>query len=181
MEAMLVFLAFSVFIFGGIIIVQLYVLHKKRREIDTTRLQLEDMLVRDCSNAISRYRMSFMRMPKNNVGYLTRVMLSHEAQMSEFYLALGNDEADVLGYAKFSRKEGRGHKSTFVLSEILSASAPVPCPVLSLDNELYTLNDAVSTHETIGAKLDQLIHIRSSLPFIQFGNVSDDINEIQSL
>lgn len=84
MEAMLVFLAFSVFIFGGMIMVQLYVLYKKRKEIDATRHRLEDLLVRDCSNAISRYRMSFMRVPKNNVGYLTRVKLSHEAQMSEF-------------------------------------------------------------------------------------------------
>ena len=181
MEAMLFFLAFSVFIFGGMIMVQLYVLYKKRKEIDATRHRLEDLLVRDCSNAISRYRMSFMRVPKNNVGYLTRVKLSHEAQMSEFYLAFGNSGADVLGYAKFSRKEGRGHKSTFVLSEILPADAPVPCPVLSLDNELYTLDEAVSTHETIDAKLDQLIHIRSSLSFMQFEVPRDDVNEVQPL
>lgn len=178
MEALLVFLAFSVFIFGGIIIVQLYVLHKKRMEIDTTRRQLEDMLVRDCSNAISRYCMRFLRMPKNDVGYLTRVKLSHEANMPEFYLAFGNGEAEVLGYAKFSRKENRGHKSTYILSEILPASAPVPCPVLSLHNELYTLDEAVSTSETINAKLDRLIDIRT-MPFGELvGASGGNANEI---
>lgn len=160
METMLVFLTLSVFIFGGIVIVQLYVMQKKRKEIDETRHRLEDMLVRDCGDAISKYRMRFMRVPKNDVGYLTRVKLSHEANMPEFYLAFGGNDAEVLGYAKFSRKENNGHKSTYVLSEVLPASAPVPCPVLSLHNELYTLDEAVNTHKTIDAKLDRLISIR---------------------
>ena len=95
METMLVFLTLSVFIFGGIVIVQLYVLQKKRKEIDMTRRRLEDMLVRDCGDAISRYRMRFLRVPKTDVGYLTRVKLSHEANMPEFYLAFGGN--DILG------------------------------------------------------------------------------------
>ena len=160
METMLVFLTLSVFIVGGIVIVQLYVLRKKRREIDETRARLEEMLVRDCDHAISRYRMQFSRVPKNNVGYLTCVTLSHEANMPEFYLAFGDGKADVLGYARFTRQQSRGHKQSYALTGVLPANAPVPCPVLSLHNELYTLDEAVSTRETIDAKLDRLIGIR---------------------
>ena len=40
METMLVFLTLSVFIFGGIVIVQQYVLQNKRKEIDMTRRRL---------------------------------------------------------------------------------------------------------------------------------------------
>ncbi|EEO27439.1 hypothetical protein [Oxalobacter paraformigenes] len=160
METLLVFLTLSVFIIGGIVIVQLYVLRKKRKEMDATRARLEEMLVRDCGHAISRYRMQFFRLPKNEVGYLTRVSLSHETNMPEFYLAFGDSDAEVLGYARFTRKESKGHKHSYMLTEVLPASAPVPCPVLSLHNELYTLDEAVSTRETIDAKLDRLIGIR---------------------
>ena len=127
METLLVFLSLSVFIIGGIVIVQLYVLNRKRREVDATKAQLEEMLVRQCGHAISRYRMQFFRLPKNDVGYLTRVKLSHEADMPEFYIAFGNAEAEVLGYACFRRQESRGHKQSYVLAEILPASVPVPC------------------------------------------------------
>ncbi len=162
METLLVFLSLSVFIIGGIVIVQLYVLNRKRREVDATKAQLEEMLVRQCGHAISRYRMQFFRLPKNDVGYLTRVKLSHEADMPEFYIAFGNAEAEVLGYACFRRQESRGHKQSYVLAEILPASVPVPCPVLSLHNELYTLDEAVSTRETIDATLTRLFDVRTA-------------------
>lgn len=81
METMLIFLTLSVFIFGGMIVMQLYVLRKKRMDADQTRAQLEQMLVRKCRQSISKYRMQFYRAPKTDLGFLTQVRLSHEACM----------------------------------------------------------------------------------------------------
>lgn len=161
METMLIFLTLSVFIFGGLIVMQLYVLRKKRKEADETRAELEQMLVRKCRQAISKYRMHFYRSPKTDVGFLTQVKLSHEAHMPEFFIAFGDAASEVLGYAKFTRTECHGHRQTYALSEILPAGVPVPCPVMSLDNELYTLDEAVRTRETIDTTIDRLIDIRT--------------------
>lgn len=161
METMLIFLTLSVFIFGGLIVMQLYVLRKKRKDADETRKQLEQMLVRKCRQAISKYRMHFYRAPKTDVGFLTQVKLSHEANMPEFFIAFGDIASEVLGYAKFTRTECHGHRNTYILTEVLPASAPVPCPVMSLDSELYTLDEAVRTRETIDTTISKIADIRA--------------------
>ena len=161
METMLIFLTLSVFIFGGLIVMQLYVLRKKRKDADETRKQLEQMLVRKCRQAISKYRMHFYRAPKTDVGFLTQVKLSHEANMPEFFIAFGDIASEVLGYARFTRTECHGHRNTYILTEVLPASAPVPCPVMSLDSELYTLDEAVRTRETIDTTISKIADIRA--------------------
>ncbi len=158
---MLIFLTLSVFIFGGLIVMQLYVLRKKRKDADETRKQLEQMLVRKCRQAISKYRMHFYRAPKTDVGFLTQVKLSHEANMPEFFIAFGDIASEVLGYARFTRTECHGHRNTYILTEVLPASAPVPCPVMSLDSELYTLDEAVRTRETIDTTISKIADIRA--------------------
>ncbi|MGN0918751.1 MAG: hypothetical protein ACI4NO_06375 [Oxalobacter sp.] len=164
MEVFLVFIAYSVFIFGGCIMVQLYLLRKKRVDTDRTREALERMLVRDCDNAISRCRMQFSRVPKKDIGYLTQVTLTHEANMPEFYIAFADAGERVLGYARFLRREGQGHKMKYTLSGIVPAdTVPAPYPVLFLNNELFTLNDAVKTNDVIDSRMDKLIQIRTAM------------------
>lgn len=161
METMLIFLTLSVFIFGGLIVMQLYILRKKRKDADETRAQLEQMLVRKCRQAISRYRMHFYRTPRNDIGFLTQVKLSHEANMPEFFIAFGDIASEVLGYAKFTRTECHGHRQEYILTGILPAGVEAPCPVMSLDSELYTLEEAVRTRETIDTTINRIVDIRA--------------------
>ena len=164
MEVFLVFIAYSLYILGGIVIVQLYMLRKKRVDADKTREALERILVKDCDNAISKYRMQFFSVPKKDIGYLTQVKLTHEADMPEFYLAFAGQEKQVLGYARFTRSECRGHKLGYLLTGIIPADAtPAPYPVLGLNNELFTLNDAMKANEIIDDRLDRLVTIRQTL------------------
>ena len=161
METMLIFLTLSVFIFGGLIVMQLYVLRKKRKDADETRAQLEQMLVRKCRQSISKYRMQFYRAPKTDLGFLTQVRLSHEASMPEFFIAFGDMASEVLGYAKFTQTESHGHRQTYTLTEILPAGVEAPYPVMSLDSELYTLDEAVRTRETIDTTINKIVDIRA--------------------
>lgn len=164
MDVFLVFIAYSIYMLGGVIIVQLYILRRKRVDADKTREALERILVKDCDNAISKYSMQFFRVPKKDIGYLTQVKLTHEADMPEFYLAFADKDANVLGYARFTRNECRGHKLGYLLTGIIPAEAsPAPYPVLSLNSELFTLSDAVKANEIIDERLDKLVTIRKAL------------------
>ena len=164
MEVFLVFIAYSVFIFAGCIMVQLYLLRKKRVDADRTREALERMLVRDCDNAISKYRMQFFRVPRKDVGYLTQVTLTHEANMPEFYIAFADSCERILGYGRFLKQEMQGHKLKYVLSGIVSADVqPAPYPVLSLNNELFTLNEALKANDVIDSRMDKLVQIRTAM------------------
>ncbi len=163
MEVFIVFIAYAVFMFGSICIFQLYLLRRKRVDADRTREALERMLVKDCDNALSRYSMHFSSVPKKEVGYMTRMCLSHEADMPEFYIAFAGAGNNVLGYARFTREGKQGHKQKYALTGIFGADADC-YPVLSLNNEVFTLNEAMKANEVIDTRLDKLVSIRNALP-----------------
>ena len=69
--------------------------------------------------------------------------------------------SEVLGYAKFTQTESHGHRQTYTLTEILPAGVEAPYPVMSLDSELYTLDEAVRTRETIDTTINKIVDIRA--------------------
>jgi hypothetical protein len=96
-------------------------------------------------------------MPGRRFAGSTELYVYAETDQQEFVVAIGSHNLDgkAIGYARFVRcgEEiiNQTTQGLFELREVLSASSPVPHPVVSLSGVLWTRRAALEADRAIGA------------------------------